>query len=159
MNAKRELATLFGEIGESLKALEKMENFIVSYERDVLDAGTTGIEQALALSQALGNYYTCIETIFFRISQFFENSLPQNRWHQALLEKMTLEIPEIRPKVISYASYQGLSEILKFRHFSRYYYEFDYDWDKLRFLLLKFNAVRETVKKEINDFVSVLKGI
>ena len=35
--------------------------------------------------------YTCAETILLRISQYFENSLSDQRRHKDLLEKMTLD--------------------------------------------------------------------
>lgn len=86
-------------------------------------------------------------------------SLEKDRWHKALLEKMTLEIDGIRPKVISDPVYRNLLELLKFRHFTHYYFELDYDWDKLNFLLKKFNHVKDPVKKEISTFRSVLSSL
>ncbi len=44
---------------------------------------------------------------------------------------MILEIEGVRKAVISDETYSNLLEFLKFRHFKRYYFEFDYDWDKL----------------------------
>ncbi len=43
-------------------------------------------------------------------------------WHRPLLEKMALEIEDVRPKVIGDAAYHGLLELLKYRHFARYYF-------------------------------------
>ena len=36
---------------------------------------------ALIVAGLLENYYTCLETIFLRISQSFENNLNSARWH------------------------------------------------------------------------------
>jgi hypothetical protein len=159
MNDRDPILALVGEIHDGLKAVAKIEGFLVEYEETSIRGKRPGVEQALALSQALGNYYTCLATVFFRISQFFENSLPSARWHQALLERMTFEIPETRPAVISHSTQQGLQELLRFRHFSRYYYAFDYDWDKLRFLLLKFNQVRVAVVDELEGFTQTLRQV
>ena len=41
----------------------------------------------MVITQSLTNYYTCLETIFLRISKFFENNLDKDQWHQSLLEK------------------------------------------------------------------------
>jgi len=105
----------------------------------------------MVVSQSLSNYYTCAETLFVRASRFFENHLPQDRWHQALLEKMVLEIEGVRPRVISGPVYSALVELLKFRLFSRYYFDLDYDWDKLLFLLKKFNDLQEPLKNDLAD--------
>ena len=45
--------------------------------------------------------YTALETLFLRVSQFFENRLAPDRWHSDLLEKMTLEVPGIRQPLIA----------------------------------------------------------
>ena len=42
---------------------------------------------AVYLAEIMEDTYTCTETLFLRISQFFENSISQDRWHQDLLKK------------------------------------------------------------------------
>jgi hypothetical protein len=51
--------------------------------------------------QILESAYTAIETLFVRISQAFGNHLIADRWHADLLDKMVLEIPGVRPRVIA----------------------------------------------------------
>lgn len=150
MNAK--LQMLKNEVAKSISVLERLERYIVDFESTRLHRDKSNTDQAMILAQALTNYCTCMETIFLRISGHFENNLPPDRWHQALLEKMTLEIDGIRPRVIRDEVYFGLLEIMKFRHFARYYFELDYDWDKLLYLLKKFNEVREPVREDIAAF-------
>lgn len=58
-------------------------------------------ESAIVLAEVFGNFYTCVETIFLRISQYFENNLAPQEWHKELLRKMALEIPEVRRRVAS----------------------------------------------------------
>ena len=159
MNEPDPARTLLGELQAGLRALAKLESFLLAYERDSLRTGRRGTEQALALTQALGNYYTCLETSFFRISQLFENDLPSTHWHQALLEKMAMEIPEVRPAVIGQTTYQALLELLRFRHFSRYYYAIDCDWEKLDYLLAKFKQVAQPVRQQVDAFAKILEGL
>ncbi|GAK57920.1 hypothetical protein U27_04892 [Candidatus Vecturithrix granuli] len=82
---------------------------------------------AMVYSQIFGDFYTSIETLFVRIAQTFENSIQSETWHKSLLHKMTLDIEGVRIAVISDATYNVLSEILRFRHFKRYYFDFDCD--------------------------------
>ena len=35
----------------------------------------------LIVAGLLDNYYACLETVFLRISQFFENELSSDHWH------------------------------------------------------------------------------
>jgi len=151
MNLETNIQTLRSEINKSLSVLARIEDYIVDFQQQKLKR-TSGLDEAMIVTQALTNYYTCIETLFFRISKFFENNLDKKQWHHSLLKKMTLEIEDIRPKVICESVYQGLLELLKFRHFSRYYFELDYDWDKLRFLLKKFNDIHIQVKTDLSEF-------
>jgi hypothetical protein len=69
---------------------------------------------------------------------------------------MTLEFPCIRPRVISDTTHRDLHELLKFRHFTRYYFDLDYDWDKLRFLIKKFQNLRTPLRSELNAFAATI---
>lgn len=151
MTLETNIQTLRAEINKSLPVLARLEDYIVDFQQHKL-TNTPGLDEAMILTQALTNYYTCIETLFIRISTFFENNLDKEKWHRSLLEKMTLEIEDVRPKVISESVYRGLLEMLKFRHFSRYYFELDYDWDKLKYLLKKFNDIHIQIKNDLSDF-------
>ncbi len=151
-----EVRTLEAEIQKHLSVLKRLEDYLVRFSREKLDGNTPCVDSAMILAQALTNYYTCLETVFLRISRFFENNLPAERWHQSLLEKMTLQIDEVRPRVLRDDVYWGLLELLKFRHFARYYFEMDYDWQKLMYLVEKFHTVREPVREDIENFVRFL---
>lgn len=156
---KTSLQVLKNEINKNISVLERLENYIVDFEGLRLQRDKSNTDHAMILAQALTNYYTCLETIFLRVSKYFENHLPEDRWHQALLEKMTLEIDGIRVRVIRDEVYFGLLEIMKFRHFARYYFELDYDWDKLLYLLKKFNELKGPVRDDLAFFERYLQQL
>jgi len=158
MNLETKIQTLRAEINKSLLVLARIEDYIVDFQQQKLNI-THGLDEAMIVTQALTNYYTCIETLFLRISKFFENNLDKEQWHRSLLEKMTLEIEDVRPRVICESVYHGLLELLRFRHFSRYYFELDYDWDKLRFLLKKFNDIHVQFKTDLSKFDCFLNAL
>lgn len=116
-------------------------------------------KSAVMAAGFLENYYTCLETIFLRISQFFENNLTDNRWHLELLEKMTLHLEGIRPVVVSEENYPRLRELLKFRHFRRYYFDLEYDWDRLEFLTIKLREAHPVVVRDLNRFSNFLQKL
>ena len=117
------------------------------------------LEQAIVLADVLVNYYTAAETLFLRISQFFENELAREKWHQDLLQKMTLRIEGVREPVVADATELLLVELLKFRHFKRYYFQFEYDWDKLDFLQKKFDALRLQLEGDLDRFSAFLRQL
>jgi hypothetical protein len=63
---------------------------------------------------------------------------------------MTLHIEGIREQVLSDRTAPLLSELLKFRHFRRYYFEFEYDWDRIDFLRKKLEQARPVVERDLD---------
>lgn len=84
-----------------------------------------------ALGYTMHTLYGVAENYFLRISKFFENGLPADRWHRALVEKMALDIPGVRPPLFTTAAQlHDAAELLKFRHRMRNLYGEDLDPEK-----------------------------
>ena len=150
MNASiRELTAV---VEQHRKRLETVRGTLESALTDeVVRLGRTPVS-ALIVAGLLENYYTCLETIFRRISQHFENDLGSDRWHQDLLQRMTLEIQDVRAAAVSEEALPALSELLRFRHFKRYYFELEYDWDRLDFLVAKLRQAHPLVTRDLERF-------
>lgn len=146
---------LVGEINKSLEVLDRLSRL---YRKTVdgMSAPERTLERAVLLAEIMVNYYTCLETVFFRISQFFENSLPKERWHSELLHKMTLAIPNVRERLISDEAHNVLEEFRKFRHFKRYYFSMDYDWDRLDYLGKQFTKLMGVLPADLGRFARFL---
>lgn len=156
MNAK--INELLGEIEKCRGHLDRLEDLYREATAD-LDKRNRTLEKAVFLSEIFVNYYTCLETLFFRVSQFFENSLSRDNWHSDLLRKMCLRIPEIREPVISEKTFSLLDELRKFRHFKRYYFSLDYDWDRLDYLAKIFEKLRVKFPPDIDRFTDFLNRL
>ena len=96
---------------------------------------------------------------FVRVSGFFENDLAQGRWHATLLEKMNLEIEGIRTKVAGDRNLVRLRELLRFRHFRRYYVEMEYDWARIDFLLATLDEAHPAVLSDLGAFGAFLREV
>ena len=93
-----ELVALIRAHHQRLEAVHRsMESAL---DDEIARLGRTRIS-ALIVAGLLENYYTCLETIFLRISQSFDNNLDPARWHNDLLQKMTLEIEGVRTTAVS----------------------------------------------------------
>ncbi|MBN1997855.1 hypothetical protein JW935_09910 [candidate division KSB1 bacterium] len=68
---------------------------------------------------------------------------------------MTLEIGGIRRAVITDDLCNLLQELLKFRHFKRYYFQFEYDWDKLDYLQGKIQKNNPSNSKKSGHLYSI----
>ena len=154
------IPNLKAELLKTLKQLDRTINYYREFRKDFPKDDTDNKKYDLViLSDILTDYYTCLEMAFVRISKFFENNLEQDRWHKHLLEKMTLEIPGIRIAVLSDNSYRLLDEFLRFRHFKRYYYDYNYDEDRMEFLEKKFNQSLPLVMEDLKLFIDFLGEI
>ncbi len=150
---------LVGIIQKNLDMLERMFSSLAElYQKELPLIGRTD-RSALMVAGLLENYYTCAETTFLRISQFFENKLDSERWHRDLLEKMTLHIEGVRIPAVSQSNYSRLLELLKFRHFKRYYLEMEYDWDRLEFVKKKLEQAHPLLISDLENFVDFLRSI
>lgn len=149
-------AELIGDIKKNRLMLSKIDSFYKGFTKDELVSLGKNKISGIVMSEIMVDFYTCLETLFIKISQFFENTLKKDKWHSDLIYKMTLEIEGSRIAVISDETYSILLEFMKFRHFKRYYFEFEYDWDKLEYLEKKYNQVKSLLDKDLNHFESFL---
>ena len=159
MNEGAKVRILSSELEKSRAVLARIVDFYDRYLDKTQDVRERTTEQAIVLADVLVSYYTCLETMFLRISQFFENDLDSEKWHQDLLGKMSLSIEGIRDPVISDDTAALLSELLRFRHFKRYYFEFEYDWDRIDFLRKKFGRLRPAVESDLVRFTQFLRSL
>lgn len=161
MNADaRDPALVVEQIDLSFRVLDDMERFLA--DRHLPGPGNPPPDRAerIVVAQILENIYTATETALLRISQGFDNSLSPQRWHADLLDKMLLEKKGVRPRVLSDDSHRLLTELMRFRHFKRYYLELDYDWEKLQFLLSVVHRCFPLVRSELNAFrEQVVRGL
>ncbi len=150
------IAALVEEIRRSRIMLGKIDSFYQEFKDNDLTLLGKKRASAIVMAEIMVDFYTCLETLFLRISQFFENILEKDKWHSDLLHKMILEIEGVRKAVISDETYSILLEFLKFRHFKRYYFEFDYDWDKLEFLEKKYRQLKPLLEEDLKNFEDFL---
>ena len=160
MNARYDdVALLLGQISKSESVLKRItEEYDAFLETDFKLLGRKSTS-AIVIAEYLVDYYTCLETLFFRVSQFFENNLRKERWHADLLERMTLQVEGVREPVISDQTLAILSELMKFRNFRRYYFELNYDWDKPGYLQKKYAEVRELIPAELTIFKAFVRKL
>lgn len=78
------------------------------------------------------DFYTEIERIFEKVAPELNGGVPAGpAWHRDLLDSMSLDLPGVRPPVLSGATAAALAEYLRFRHLYRNLYGFELDWARL----------------------------
>ena len=98
---------------------------LVDRARQRLDlSGNNDELDLMVLGACLHGLYNAIEAYFLRIAKFFENSIDEAAWHRDLLDRMRLEVPGIRPALITDDNLaERIDELRRFRHLFRNLYK------------------------------------
>jgi hypothetical protein len=96
--------------------------------------------------------------ILEKIASSIDGSTPSGAtWHRDLLDQMSLEVPGVRPAVISTGLKDVLEEYRGFRHVVRNVYTHHLSAEKIKSLIEKMRITYSAVGKELNEFASFLE--
>jgi len=110
-----------------------------------------------ARGSILHDFYTGAERLFVRLAEEVNGGVPRgDHWHRRLLQDMAIDIPGVRPAVISPELESDLSEFLRFRPVFRNVYGFVLRADRLEALERKLPVVLSRLVHEVAAFASWL---
>ena len=158
---RERLLTLAAEIDEELNQLEPLAGEI---ERGWARLASAPREDQVFFvgSTALGlhNFYTICERIFENIASEVNGAVPQTpAWHMRLLQSMGIDIPQVRPAVLSPELGCDLEEFLKFRHLVRNIYALELEPAKLAPLVAKLRKTTSALCRELGGFTGYLRKL
>jgi hypothetical protein len=108
----------------------------------------------------LHSIYSGLERIFERIATAIDGSIPSGtNWHRELLNQMAIEVPGVRPAVISSDLKEKLEEYLGFRHVVRNVYTYRLNPEKIEGLVLRLNTMLAKVETDLMGFAKFLQSI
>ena len=106
----------------------------------------------------LHGFYSGLEKIFEKIASGVDGCVPSAaNWHQELLNQMSMEIPKVRPAVISQEMRDMLEDFRGFRHVVRNVYTYHLNPEKIELLITKIEPVLEKLTAELNAFTIFLQ--
>ncbi len=115
-----------GRIRQELGATEQV---IDRVERAMAAAAQEGPDKDLLLDSValnLHDFYTGLERVFEQVAVAVDRSAPSSsEWHRELLRQMAVDVPGLRPAVLSPGTLRALDEYLRFRHVVRNVYAFE----------------------------------
>jgi len=145
------------------KELEDIELIVTRAERAVVAARRNPQDQDLLVDSAalnLHDLYSGLERIFQQIAATVDGSLPAGlEWHRELLQQMRVDLPKLRPPVLSDEIAGDLEEFLRFRHVVRNVYTFRFDPEQIARLVNKVRTIFAQVQKELEVFARFLEMI
>ena len=153
-------AVLAGRIRQDLADIERL---VERVERAVLSARQNATDQDLFVDSAalnLHDFSTCLERIFTHIASNLDQSVPSGSdWHRELLRQMTVEIPGIRPRVLSDDAARAVDEYLRFRHVVRHIYAFDLDLGRVERLARGLRPTFRDVRASLDALAAFLERL
>lgn len=154
-----EIRRLITEIRDELSALAKVKALLE--EAHARFAACTPEPLALGgIALTLHTFYNGVENLFRRIALELGEGLPGGEdWHSQLLRNMALEIPRVRPRVISEETRDRLEEFLRFRHLVCHTYGHELQWQRIRDLLDSFAPAYTGFVKDTEEFLHFLEAI
>jgi len=149
---------LISELKVERRNLSNLVNEMESLSAEIEDK-PTGVELRAAGS-ILHDFYTGLEKIFRLIALEIDGDLPSGEeWHKRLLDRMAVEVEDLRPRVIDSSLKEQLSEYLRFRHLFRHIYGFELNWDRCRPLVRKLPEINRELTNRLVKFENFLREI
>jgi hypothetical protein len=150
-------AVLAGRIKQDLVEIEKVVHRI---ERAILAARQDDANRDLFADSAALNLHDCysgLERLCEQIASTVDQSVPSSRdWHRDLLRQMTVELPGVRPPVLSVESVTALDEYRRFRHVVRNVYAFELDLERIEQLATAWRPAFMRASGELQAFATLL---
>lgn len=145
------------------KELDDLDRLVARANRAVSTAKKNPQDADLFLDSAslnLHDVYSGFERIFKQIAATVDGSVPTSaEWHRELLNQMELDLPKVRPPVLTREIIQRLDEYLRFRHVVRNVYTFSFDPERIGRLVNELEGVFEQVKQELSAFAEFLETV
>jgi len=153
---KNQLHRLAHRIGDELKEIAWVVQRIETGWERVQQSNDDHYLDGVGLN--LHGFYSGLERIFELIATRVDGTKPTGEnWHQALLQQMTIEVPGIRPAVISQATYTQLDEYRGFRHVVRNVYTYRFDPAKIQRLVENAPGLFTQIRTELLAFATFLE--
>jgi len=153
-------AVLAARVRQELASLERV---VGRAERGIAAAWARPEEQDLYLDSAalnLHDFYAGLERIFRQIATTVDQSIPSGpEWHRELLRQMNISLPQMRPQVISEETIKAIDEYLRFRHVVQNVYSFEFEPERIDYLVQRLRPTFEQLRVELLAFADFLDSL
>ena len=146
-------AVLEAELRARHRDLERIGKRIEDRRRSFAN----GAEAVDSLGYQFHNLYGAFEQLFEEVARSFENRIEAAGYHANLLRRMQLDIPRIRPALLSERTASDLDKLRRFRHRFRHSYAVELDSEKVAALAGKVQRIREDFARDLERFLAHLR--
>lgn len=133
MKSKSAVLLLGSELGSDYSYIQESTALLDRARQRLELSGWNDELDLMVLGACLHGLYNAVDAYFLRVANFFENNIDDAAWHRDLLDRMRIEIPDIRPALIADGSLaERIDELRRFRHLFRNLYKTRLHHGKLR---------------------------
>lgn len=144
-------AGLKAELTAQLRLIERV------YERlnDRLSDGLESPVQRDSVAYQIHNLYCAVEDLLKITANAFENQIGSSgEWHRTLLLRLSQPVQNVRPALLSEATFDVLNRLRGFRHFVRHGYGAEIEIHQLRINLELANQLRTLIHRDLEQFLA-----
>lgn len=153
------LKTLKSEIQDATQKSVELDNKLKKLEPEKINSATPE-ENFILIGYFLSGIYSIFEEIFQKVAKEFESKMEDpTKWNSELLNRMALEIEDVRPALILKKSKECLDELRKSRHVFRFSYAHELDWEKMLIVVKRWQNSSNIVYKDVENFLKYLDRI
>jgi hypothetical protein len=149
--------------GRIRKELDDLARLVSRANRAMTTARKNPQDADLYMDSAslnLHDVYSGFERLFKQIAAIVEGNVPGGaEWHRELLEQMGLDLPKVRPPVLTPDSIERLDEYLRFPHVVRNVYTLSFDPERIGRLVEKLEPVFDQIRQELLTFANFLEKV
>ena len=149
---KNLLRSIIAEIERELENIKELRDEMkeINFQESIIMRRSTG--------SILHDFYNGAERIFKKIAVEINGGYEDSeKWHKALLYKMTMPVKGLRPAILSEELAAEMDEYLAFRHLFRNSYGFELKGERINYLAKKFDSVAKQFSREVKKFLDYLK--
>ncbi|MCK6628945.1 MAG: antitoxin [Anaerolineae bacterium] len=143
--------------------IDALEQTTAAIDRHWQRAKTSGADQDAFLNSValnLHSFYNGLERTMELIALEMDGgTLGGETWHTELLRQMTMELPAVRPAVLSTEASQNLDEYRKFRHRVRNIYAIQLNPARMEYLVVNLPSIWLQTRTELLAFANFLEGL
>ena len=148
--------TLTAEIEETLKVVDNL----VREGKEAMSIRHPSPLEIRGVADLLHDFYTAAEDIFERIADEINGGIPRGEHsHRDLLKQMSLDVPGLRPPILSISLRNQLGEVLRFRHLFRHAYSYQLEWERVKSLLEKMPEIYMELSDALRKFIDFLRQL
>jgi hypothetical protein len=147
-------------IHTELEALDQTQQAVARHWSRTLTVMADQDAYINSVALNLHSFYSGLEHLFELIAiELDGGTLGGADWHIELLRQMTLDLPQVRPPVLSKESAAKLDEYRKFRHRVRNIYATNLDPQRMRPLVEELGLLWADIREELNRFADFLAAL